>query len=388
MRRVGAVLLGVVLLAACEASPAPRPSASGAAAASPVAVSWRELPLPVEGGSAMVRDVVFCPGAWFVVGAVRDAKGGTRPAAWRSADGLSWSSLRFDAVSYYGQQNVLYSAACRDGRLAALGAKSGGAHGYPRTMSWAQSAEGVVHEVRAPYTLFGGSTAVNVARMDAGASGYLIAGNRMSGAAAWVARDASRFEIREGTPGLASDASGVSWAFDGVGVGSGWLLVGGWLANGRTDRDPAGWSSPDGVVWRRLAAVDASAAYEELQRVAVLDGAPVAVGLSGSVFGAWRLSDDRWRAAGSFGSVRPGGSSAVRSFAAGARRLWAATSDDAAYALWVSADAGAGWQPVSAPGPLPVGAESAVGLAAGGDRIVLVIDDGRAGRIYTAETGS
>jgi hypothetical protein len=385
MRRLGAVLLGVVLLAACDGSPAPKPSASPEAAA---AVSWRELSLPVEGGTAMVRDVVSCPGAWFVVGAVRDGQGGTRPAAWRSADGSSWSSLRFDAFSYYGKQNVLYSAACRDGRLAALGAKSGGAHGYPRTSSWAMSADGVVHEVRAPYTLFGGSTAVNVARMDAGPAGFLIAGNRMSGAAAWVARDASRFEIREGTPGLASDASGVSWAFDGVGLGSGWLLVGGWLAVGRTDRDPAGWSSADGKAWRRLSAEGASEAYEELQRVAVLDGVPVAVGLSGSVFGAWRLSDDRWRASGSFGSVPPGGVSSVRSFAVGGTRLWAATSDGAAFALWSSADAGGRWQPVSLPGALRVGADSAVGLAGGGDRIVLVADDGRAGRIYSAETGS
>jgi len=387
MRRLGAVLLGVVVLAACDANPAPRPSVS-ASVPPPVAVSWRELSLPVEGGAAMVRDVVFCPGAWFVVGAVRDAGGGTRPAAWRSADGVSWSSLRFDATSYYGKQNVLYSAACRDGRLAALGAKSGGAHGYPRTFSWAQSADGVVHEVRAPYTLFGGSTAVNVSRVDAGAAGFLIAGNRMSGAAAWVARDASRFEIREGTPGLASDGSGESWAFDGVGVGSGWLLVGGWLANGRIDRDPSGWSSADGRVWRRLPAEGASAAYEELQRVVLVDGAPVAVGLSGSVFGVWRLSDDRWRASGSFGSVPAGGGSSVRALTAGGSRLWAATSDGVAFALWRSADGGARWSPVSSPVALPARGESAVGLAGGGDRIVLVSDDGRMGRIYLAETGA
>ena len=155
-----------------------------------------------------------------------------------------------------------------------------------------------------------------------------------------------------------------------------------------TDRHPSHWSSADGRVWRLLTAEGASPAYEELQRVVLVGSVPVAVGLSGAVFGVWRLSDDRWRASGSFGSVPAGGGSSVRSLTAAGSRLWAATSDGVGFSLWSSADAGGRWLPVSAPGPLPVQGETAVGLAAAGDRILLVSDDGRSGRIYSAETGA
>lgn len=84
----------------------------------------------------MLRDAASCDGRWFVVGAVADASGGTRPAAWFSADGSAWVPLRVEARTFYGRQNVLSSVACRGGRMAALGAKTGGAHGNPRTSTW------------------------------------------------------------------------------------------------------------------------------------------------------------------------------------------------------------------------------------------------------------
>jgi hypothetical protein len=356
-----------------------------------VALSWQAAAVPVPPGGAgrvMVRDAVACPGAWFVVGAVRDPQGGTRPAAWSSADGAAWSPVPVAAESYYGRQNVLSSVACRDGRMAALGAKSGGAHGYPRTSSWVQGADGVLREVLAPFILFGGSTAVNVARMDAGPRGFLISGNRMSGAAVWTSADAARFTIHEGTPALASDAAGETWAFDAAGAADGWLVVGGFLPKGRTDRDAMGWRSADGSAWQRVPAAGASDGYEELHRVALRDAVPVGVGLRGSSFGAWRLEAGEWRPAGAFGAVPAGGTSGVRSLSVSGGRLFCVTTDGSAYALWVSDDSGSAWRPAGLPGAVPVAGESALAVAGGQGRVVLVSDDGADGRIYVTETGS
>ena len=387
MRRAGAALLSclLVVVGGCSVrrTPEPRPS--------PVTLSWREAAVPVPPGGAgrvMLRDAVACGDRWFVVGAVRDAEGGTRPAAWSSADGAAWSPVPVVAVSYYGQRNVLSSVACRDGRMAALGAKSGGAHGYPRTSSWHQGADGVLREVSAPFVLFGGSSAVNVARMDAGPQGFVISGNRMSGAAVWTSADASRFEILEGAPGLASDAGGETWAFDAVGSAEGWLLVGGFLPAGRTDRDVLGWRSVDGSVWRRLPTVGASEAYEELHRVVLRGGVPVGVGLRGSSFGVWRLESGEWRPAGSFGSVRADGSPGVRALSESAGRLFCVTTDGSAYGLWVSDDAGGRWRPVAAPVEVPAVAESALVVAGGGSRVVVLSDDAEVGRIHVAEIGT
>jgi hypothetical protein len=385
VRRSGAVALALVLLAgACggEAAPEPEP---------PVAVDWRPATLPMPAGAAgslIVRDAVACPGAWFATGAVRDSSGGTRPAAWTSPDARTWTALRVAARTYYGRQNVLYTVACRDGRMAAVGAKTGGAHAYPRTSSWQQTADGVLREVTAPFELFGGPQMVNVARLDAGPRGFLISGNRMSGAAVWRSGDAAEFEIRERVPVLATDAAGETWAFDGTATAGGWLVVGGLLPKGRIDRDPMGWRSADGTAWQRVPAADATDRYEELQRVTVLDGVPLALGVSGPAFAAWRLDGDRWRPAGSFGSVRPGGSNGVRALATAGRRLFATTSDGAAYALWVSDDRGASWRPATVPGAPTPGPETAMVVSGGDGRAVLLSDDGKAGQIHVAETGA
>lgn len=378
MRRWAAALLAAAVLAGCGAEQSPPDP--------PVPVTWQPVTLPGE-GAVMVRDVVFCGGAWFVVGALRDAGGGTRPAVWTSADARVWSLPAMDAKTYYGRQNVLYTAACRNGRVVAVGAKAGGAHGYPRTSSWWQSADGVVHEVIAPFDLYGGSRAVNVTRLGAGPSGFVIAGNRMSGAAAWSSRDGTKFTIHENAPGLASDAAGVTWAFDATGTADGWLVVGGFLPAGRTDRDVMGWRSADGAAWTRLPAADPTEAYEEVQRVAVADAVPVGVGLAGSVFRAWRLDGSRWRPAGTFGSIPPGGGSSVRSVTAAGGRLWAVTAGPAAYALWVSDDAGATWRAASSPGTR-AGAETTVVVAGGGDEMVMIADDAHAGRLYRTGPGS
>lgn len=350
----------------------------------PVRPAWQPLTLPAPPGAPgrlMLRDAAACAGRWYVVGAVGDPAGGTRPAAWTSADGASWTSMPMAARTYYGRQHVLYSAACRDGRVAVLGAKRGGAHANPRTSSWRQLPDGTLSEVTAPFELYGGPRAVNVARVVSGGRGWLITGNRTSGAATWMSPDSSRFTLVEGAPELASDARGETWGFDAVETGSGWLAAGGIVPPGRTDRDPLAWTSSDGVAWRRVP-VPGTEEYDELQRVALLDGVPVAVGLRGRAFGAWRGDEGGWRAAGGFGVGRSDGIPGVRGLSVAGGRLFAATTDGVGHALWVSADAGDSWRAVTGPVPMPAGAEQTVALAGTADRLLILVDDAAGSRAF------
>ncbi|MEQ4304296.1 hypothetical protein ABNF97_23420 [Plantactinospora sp. B6F1] len=419
-RRLLAGLLAVPLLAGCDS---PEPDRT-------VRPEWQPLSLPAPAGATgrlVVRDVATCAGRWYAVGAfatpaegVRD--GDTRPAAWTSADGLSWTPLRLTPRTYYGQRALLYSVACRDGRVAVIGAKRGGAHANPRVGTWHLASDGSLVEVTAPFELYGGPQAVDVARVSAGPGGFLIAGNRMSGAAVWRSADAGRFDIVEAAPGLASDARGETWAFDGVATPSGWLLVGGIVRAGRTDRDPLAWTSSDGLGWRRLEP-PATAEYEELQRVVLLDGTPVAVGLRGAGFGAWRGAGATtptapttgpvgpgdptaptagpggpgasssagdggsagWVAVGRFGAADRNGIPRIRSLTVAGGRLLVATSDGIKHALWSSDDGGVTWRAVSSPVAMPAGVYQDVVLRGDERRLVLVVDDGEQSRLWWSE---
>jgi hypothetical protein len=378
-RFLAVALAGLLLPAGCTPAKESPPTFEPA---------WRKASLPTPAGAVgrlVLRDAAVCDGRWFVVGAVQDQAGGTVPAAWSSADGTAWATVRIAAKTYYGKQNVLSSVACRGGVMAALGAKVGGAHGNPRTSSWRQTPDGVLHEVTAPFELFGGPQAVNVVRLDAGPAGWLISGNRMSGAAAWVSPDAAVFRIVERAPGLASGAAGETWAFDGTAGADGWLMVGGVLPKGRIDRDPTGWRSADGVSWEQVPAAGASEAYEELQRV-VAGAVPIAVGVRGATFGAWRLDAGRWQPAGAFGAVRPGGMSGARALAVVGGRLFCVTADGVSHTLWVSDDGGVRWRPGVLPVPVPAGLDRTVVVAGGEGRLLALTDDAANGRIYLAET--
>ncbi|MFI5933477.1 hypothetical protein [Actinoplanes sp. NPDC051494] len=380
---VAARVLAVAVLLAAGCDPAPSEPAPPVAA--PLSLPWQVVELPVPPGApgrVMLRDVTFCPGHWFAVGAVADVKGGTRPAAWSSPDAVTWSALPIEAKTYYGDQNILATVACRDGRMAAVGAKVGGAHGNPRTSSWYQTPAGALREVTAPFELYGGPQAINVTRLHAGPAGWLITGNRMSGAAAWLSPDAATFAIKERAPGLASSAAGETWAFDGTPADDGWLIVGGWLPSGRIDRDVAGWRSVDGAVWTPVPAAEPTSDYEELQRVVTAD-VPVALGVRGGKFGAWRLESGSWRPAGTFGTVPPGGKAGVRSLSGA---LLAATTDGSAYSVWSSSDGGRKWLPVVMPEPTVIGGEGAVAVAAGAGHWVVAVDNARDALIYLTET--
>ncbi|MEV4492070.1 hypothetical protein AB0K04_18385 [Micromonospora coxensis] len=388
-RRVLALLGVLAVLVAVGCDPAPPREADEA----PLNPGWQPLALPAPPGPpgrALLRDATACSGRWYAVGGLADAAGGTRPAAWSSVDGTTWTALPIAADSFYGRQNVLYSAGCRDGVLAAIGAKVGGAHGYPRVSTWRQRADGGLVEVSASFETYGGPKAVNVSRLAGGPQGWLIVGNRSSGAAAWVSPDAADFALVEGAPELAGDARGATWAFDAVGVPEGWLAVGGVLPAGRIDRDPAVWSSADGRSWRR-AVLPGTERYEEAQRVALLDGVPVAVGLRGDGFGAWRRTGDDWVAVGCFAGgaagvgsgTRAAGVPSVDGLVAAGSRLLAAVSDGASRSVWTSADRGDSWQPVALPLPVAAGAQRDVAVVGVGERIWLFADDGERSAVWS-----
>ncbi|GAA3350936.1 hypothetical protein GCM10020358_78730 [Amorphoplanes nipponensis] len=335
VRRLAALILLAVL--------------GGCAAAPPNA--WTELSLPGP-GTRLLRDGVACGGQWYVVGGRAAPDGGTSPAAWASTDGRSWRSVTLAALpgSYYGPRSVLYAVACAGGRIAAIGSRSGGAHGNPRVSTWHQRPDGSLAEAAAPFETYGGDTAVDVGRMAGGPSGFLIAGNRTGGAAAWLSPDGTAFRLFENAPGLAR-----AFARDGA------VLDGQfWLVGGLGDA-PAAWSSADGASWRRAALPDEEG-YQELQRVVRLGAALVAVGPRGDTFGAWR--GPGWTAVGRFG--RPD-ATGIRSLTVSDGRLYAATAGR----LWRSADAGRSWLTVTTPRR----ARPLSAVAGRDDRVLLIAGD-------------
>ncbi|MBV1852388.1 hypothetical protein [Catellatospora tritici] len=377
-----AVLLTGAAMAGCTAGPAaPGPSPQPSA----LSVSWQPVSLPVpqgKPGRLVLRDATVCAGRWVLVGAVADEDGGTRPAAWTAPDGRAWQPLVLRPKTFYGEQDVLYSVGCAGDRVAVLGAKSGGAHGNPRVSSWYSAADGSLVEVTAYFELYGGNDAVNVARVRGGQRGFAIAGNRKAGAAVWLSPDATEFSLLEGAPELASDDRGRTVANDVAATDGGWLEVGALAPSGRIDRDPLAWTSADGRAWQRVPA-PATQAYEEFQRVTVAGGVPVAVGLRGAVFGAWRLVDGAWQDAGGFDRT-DGPTAWVASVAAAGPGVLAAVSDAVDYRLWLSPEPGR-WVPVGLPAALTAKGDAAAGVAAAGGRAVLLADDGTAGRVWLAD---
>ncbi|MCM0674429.1 hypothetical protein NCC78_06965 [Micromonospora phytophila] len=353
--------------------------------AEPLRPAWRSLTLPTPPGGTgrlMVRDAVACDGRWFVVGGVADAAGRTRPAAWVSSDATSWSPLPVAASSFYGRQHVFSAVACRAGRVAAIGAKSGGVHGNPRVGTWVQGSGGTLREVAAPLEWYGGPRAVGVSRLAAGPAGWLVVGTRVDGAAVWTSPDAEGFTPREGVAELAGDERGGTFAYDATAVSSGWLVVGAVLPLGGAALVPLAWTSSDGRVWRR-AVLPTPDGQGQAQRVASVGGAAVAVGPVPGGFGAWRLVGLGWRPGGRFGGAGPGVSS-VGSLVAAGRALVVVVADGRGHGVWLSADSGDSWRAVALPVAVPDAGGAALAVASWGDRLLLVADDGLGSRAWWA----
>lgn len=381
------LVLSTVLLAACTTgSPADHPGSRGPS----YSPAWTERTLPAPPGPAgrvAVRDAVRCGARWYVVGGVflaePTADQDSRPAAWTSTDGTSWTVVPAEPTTYWGERAVLASAACSEGRLAVVGAKSGGAHGNPRVTTWFLGDDGVLHDVVAAFSQYGGDKATNVGPVTGGAGGFLIAGNRTSGPAVWFSADAREFTKVEGAPALADDehralAQAAAWD------GTGWTLVGGVSTPGDLDREPAAWTSADGTTWERQE-VPGSRGFDDLQRVVARGGELVAAGLRGEEFATWLRVDGRWQHGSGFGALDDDAPAApfVASLALGGGRVWATVSDGERYQLWTSHDA-RDWRRLETPAEPRTAGEQVLAVAADEDSVVLLADDGEAGRVWTS----
>lgn len=346
---------------------------------------------PGPEGRLAVRDAAVCGDAWVLVGGVFMTNDRSRPALWSSADGTTWTSLPVAPHDYWAKRSVLTSVACReDGVPAMIGGKSGGAHGNPRVSSWFQREDGVFVDVVAGYTLYGGADATNVSRIAAGPEGYLITGNRVSGAAVWTSPDAREFELHDDIPELTSGPDRATLAIGQVHDGERWTVVGSASLTDRLARVPMAWTSPDGLTWTDED-VPRTDEFNDLEQVTPVEDGLVAVGLRGQAYGVWtRGSDGRWELGESFGAVQTsGGSPAVSSLVsvAGARgeqrRLLASVADGESYQLWSSQVAGT-WGRVSVPLEPEVGSERTLTVSARDQQVLLLADDGADGRVWLA----
>jgi hypothetical protein len=242
-------------------------------------------------------------------------------------------------------------------------------------------------EVEAAFTLYGGSEAVDVRRIAGGAKGWLIAGNRITGAAAWLSADATDFKLIQGAPNLSSDSGTDTFDQDAIATDQGWMLVGGGTTVGRVDRDPLVWTSADGTQWQRVV-LPHDTTYDELQRVVRVGDRFVALGLHGSAFGAWRgdpAKPDSWQALPTFGAEGNNGLGDVRSAAVAGTRVLVAGNLGTTYGMWVSTDTGGSWRTVGLPaGAHPSGPDRTMAVAASGDTVVLLGDDAHQGRVWSA----
>ena len=368
--------LPVALLGACT---------SGDSVAGPppwTHLPWQARALPVADGSrAMVRGATWCGGRWTVVGATADARGNTRPAVWSSPDGRRWRSVRLDpGGDYYAARAILTSVGCSHGRLAALGAKSGGAHGLPRTATWRERSDGSLAAVRAPYLLYGGTESVAVSRLEGGPGGYLVAGTRTSGAAVWTSPTGSAFRLHDGVPGLASTPSARTQADDAVPAGPGWVVAG--TTTGDSGRVTATVWTGTGGTWRaqRLPGGSTISTAERATRVG---SGPLVAGLLDDRFGVWSRHAGGWTLEGTFGWRDAGATSAayVSGLAWTGSLVAAAYSDGRVFRLAIGGSSpGASTLPTT----VTVRGDHAVTIATHGADALLLTDDGRQGRVWTA----
>jgi hypothetical protein len=344
-------------------------------------LTWHAVQLPVPAGDrAMVRGATWCDGRWVVVGATADTRGNTRPEVWSSGDGRHWRTLRLrPGGDFYAARAVLTSVGCADGRLAVLGAKSGGAHGNPRTATWRQLPDGSLAAVPAPFELYGGVNAVAVNRLVGGPGGYLIAGTRLRGAAVWSSPDGDRFRLHEGAPGLASTPQVSTQALDAVWWHRAWTVVG--LSSADTGLRATVWVGSGAGPWTPTR-LPGRSTITTAERVVLTGAGPVAVGLDDQGFGVWSDRPSGWSQESTFGAEDPEGTSAPYvSGAAWTGSLLVATySDGARFRLAVGATGGLDVLPL--PVAVKVRGDHTATIATHLEDAVLLTDDGTQGRVW------
>jgi hypothetical protein len=350
-------------------------------------LSWQGAALPVRDGSrAVVRSTTWCDGRWVVVGAMAAASGATRPAVWTSADGRTWRTLRLHPGSdYYAAREILSSVACSRGRLAMVGAKSGGVHGTARTATWRQRPDGSLAAMHTSYLTFGGTRAVSMNGMEGGPRGFMIAGTRTSGAAVWTSRTGAGFRLHEGVPGLANSPLARTQATDAAPAGPGWLVVG--LSTEDDGRLAATvWTAAGRGRWLRRV-LPGGDTISTADRIVQVGSGPVVAGLLDGRFGLWRRQGVDWTLEGSFGESDPDATSAayVSGLAWTGSLVVATYSDGTHFRLAIG---GTSLDDSALPTSVGVAGDHAVSVATHGSEALLVTDDGRKGRVWLTHVPS
>jgi len=375
--------------------------------------------LPDTGAGVIVDDLLRCGGHWYAAGGLRDGTGATRPALWTSNDGRGWRALPTAPVTYYGHQQVLYSVACGNGALAALGAKNGGQHGVPRISSWRGAGNpdhGPLTEIPGPSELYGGPRAMTVAAIAAGPSGWLIAGNRIgpterATAAVWRSPDAAAFVDDPAAPGLASTALGDTTARGVTASRTDWYVFGDVDPPDSPAREAAVWSSADGRTWARAGLPrehdDSSVtalALDDFRGGSGGDGSRgdgdgasgddshgdrmLAMGTLALAPHAWYYDGSAWSDAGGFGGDdRPGaGVPRIGDLTVHAGQAYAVVDGGSHWALWHSPDLHR-WQTVPTPAQPPSGADNRLLLAASDTLLVIAETVDTGSRLWLAPCG-
>jgi hypothetical protein len=216
-----------------------------------------------------------------------------------------------------------------------------------------------------------------VARLVGGPRGYLITGTRTSGAAVWSSAGGAAFRLYDDAPGLASTSQARTQALDALPQGRGWLVAGELVDEGGRLRG-AVWAGDAGGSWR-LAELPGASTLSTAERLVDTAPGPDVAGLLDDGFGLWALRGGAWMPDERFGEVDPDGTDAafVSGLAAPGGLVAATYSDGARFRLWVTDD-------VAMPEEVPVDGDHTATLAAHGRRLLLLTDDGHAGRAWLA----
>lgn len=392
-RRVNAAALSTIVVLAtvsgCESVPEPNPHHTSSTPTPTTPPAWHQSALPAPHsppGHLIVQSVTYCGAKWYLGGAIDTGNDQSYPALWSSPDTRHWHTEPITAHTYYGQRALLTSLGCRNGQLAAIGAKPGGAHGNPRVTSWWQRGDTTLVDVDAPFELFGGPSAVNVGPVHGGPNGWLIAGNRTGGPAVWVATDPRTFTLIDHAPHLADGDGWTGLAQDVTWDGDRWVLVGGGGYRTHLHQQPLAWTSTDGHHWTREP-VPGSTEFADLQRVVAQPGGAIAVGLRDNTFGAWRRAPTGWTETGTFGRLAPTGTTSARvlSLTVAGSHLAAAVSDGSTLALWASPDATT-WTQLTLPTNATAGGGRSIHVDGSGDTLLLTISDATTSTIWSTQT--
>ena len=271
----------------------------------------------------------------------------SRPAAWRSTDGVTWEALDVTAHDVLGPaRDPVDASRCSNGQVVAVGARSGGAHGNPRVTTLLREARRTRRPARClqPVRRRHGHQRRADHRRRPGLADHRQPGQR-TGRVALHGR--SRLHHRGGRA-RARRRGGVHLAGPGADLGRRRL---GRRRRGQREVHPRPGARSSGSRPTRPLGASGGARQRGLRRPRARGRGRTttwsrwACAATASGSGVARPATGAWGRSSAYSPRAPRASPFVSSLVTGDRGLWATTSDGATYALWHSTD-GEEWAPV------------------------------------------